>query len=109
LVSARKTIAAISSNCDRISQAAPQEARQPRDIERIDQRRPQELQRIGGADQREQADGAEIDAGLGPSSRTRPKATVLLGIPATPVASIARKSRPQCVRLSPLYKDRDLR
>jgi hypothetical protein len=33
-------------------------------MQRIDQRRPQEFQRVGRADQREQADSAEIDAGL---------------------------------------------
>ena len=42
----------------------PEQARQHRHVERIDQRRPQELDGVGRADQREQADGAEIDAGL---------------------------------------------
>src|ERR1700722_19021562 len=42
--------------------AAAEEPRQQRHVERIDQRRPQKFDRIGRADQREQADGAEIDA-----------------------------------------------
>src|SRR5581483_951824 len=45
---ASKRIAAIKSSCDNNSQP----------------RRPQEFQRVGRADQREQPDGAEIDTGL---------------------------------------------
>ncbi len=46
--------------------AAPaKRARQQWHVERIDQRRPQELERVGQADQRKQADGAEIDIALG--------------------------------------------
>ena len=44
--------------------AAAEPARQQRHVERVDQRRPQELHGVGRADQREQADGAEIDAGF---------------------------------------------
>jgi len=33
-------------------------------MQRIDQRRPEKFQRVGRADQREQADGAEVDAGF---------------------------------------------
>ena len=61
----RKTIAAISKIATaRASRAAGQTLRQYRHVERIDQRRPEELYRVGRADQREQADGAEIDAAL---------------------------------------------
>ncbi len=42
--------------------AAAEEPRQQRYVERIDQRRPEKFDRIGRADQREQADGAEIDS-----------------------------------------------
>ena len=43
--------------------APPAEApRQNRHVERIDQRRPEEFYGVGRADQREQTDGAEIDA-----------------------------------------------
>ena len=44
--------------------AAPpaEQRRQHRHVERIDDRRPQELDGVGRADEREQADGAEIDA-----------------------------------------------
>ncbi len=42
----------------------PERAREQRHMQRIDQRRPQEFERVGRADQREQPDGAEIDAGL---------------------------------------------
>ena len=41
---------------------AAEPARQHGTCKRIDQRRPQEFQRVGRADQREQPDGAEIDA-----------------------------------------------
>ena len=65
-MNARNTIAAISSSCDSTSQPRrrPSSARQHRHVERVDQRRPQELDGVGRADQREQADGAEIDAGF---------------------------------------------
>ena len=51
--------------------AAADSARQHRHVERIDQRRPEELDGVGHADQREQADGAEVDAGLGHPDRQR--------------------------------------
>ena len=41
---------------------AAEPARQHRHIERIDDRRPQEFDGVGRADQREQADGLEVDA-----------------------------------------------
>ncbi len=44
--------------------AAAETPRQKRHVERVDQGRPQEFDGVGRADQREQADGAEIDAGL---------------------------------------------
>ena len=44
--------------------AAPsQHSRQNRDVDGVDDRRPQEFQRVGRADQREEADGLEVDAG----------------------------------------------
>ena len=43
----------------------PEPPRQPRHVERIDHRRPEELDRVGQARQRQQADGAEIDAAVG--------------------------------------------
>ncbi len=43
---------------------AAEGAGEQRHMQRIDQRRPEKFQRVGRADQREQADGAEIDAGL---------------------------------------------
>ena len=59
--------------------AAAEQPRQHRHVERVGQRRPEEFQRVGRADQREQADGAEIDAGLRASTpaasrRTAPAA-----------------------------------
>ena len=65
-VSASSRIAPISSSCENTSQPRrrPKRAREERHMQRIDQRRPQEFQRVGRADQREQPDGAEIDAGL---------------------------------------------
>ena len=47
---------------DEPAAAAAEQARQDRHVERVDQRRPQELHRVGRADQREQADRSEIDA-----------------------------------------------
>ena len=44
--------------------AAAEPARQQRHVERVGQRRPQEFHGVGRADQREQADGAEVDAGF---------------------------------------------
>ena len=44
--------------------AAAESAREDRHMQRIDQRRPDEFQRVGRADQRKQPDGAEIDAGF---------------------------------------------
>ena len=44
--------------------AAAEPARQQRHVERVGERRPQEFHGVGRADQREQADGAEIDAGF---------------------------------------------
>ena len=44
--------------------AAAERAGEERHMQRIDQRRPEKLQRVGRADQREQPDGAEIDAGF---------------------------------------------
>ena len=46
--------------------AAPpsEQPRQHRHVERIDQRRPQELDGVGRADQRKQPDGAEVDTGF---------------------------------------------
>ncbi len=62
----RNTIAAISRICENTSQPRrrPSQRDSMRHVERIDQRRPQEFHRVGRADQREQPDGAEIDAGL---------------------------------------------
>ncbi len=50
---------------------SPEQPRQHRHVERIDHRRPQELDGVGRADQREQADGAEIDAGFAHPHRQR--------------------------------------
>ena len=44
--------------------AAAEQRGEERHMQRVDQRRPDEFQRVGRADQREQPDGAEIDAGL---------------------------------------------
>ena len=44
---------------------------QPRDVERIDNGRPQEFDRVGQTDQGEQADGAEIDSAVGHPHRQR--------------------------------------
>ncbi len=68
--SPRSTIAAISKSLrQQQPAAAPAEApRQERNVERVDQRRPEEFDGVGRADQREQADGAEIDAGLASST-----------------------------------------
>ena len=65
-VSARSRIETISSSCEHTSQPRrrPKAAREQRHMQRIDQRRPQEFQRVGRAHQREQPDGAEIDAGF---------------------------------------------
>ena len=41
-----------------------EQPREQRHVERIDQRRPQKLDGVGRADQREQPDGPEVDAGL---------------------------------------------
>ena len=43
---------------------AAERAREDRHMQRVDQRRPDKFQRVGRADQREQPDGAEIDAGF---------------------------------------------
>ena len=54
--------------------AAAEGAREQRHMQRVHQRRPQEFQRVGRADQREQPDGAEIDAGLAhPHQQRRPR------------------------------------
>ena len=65
-VSASSRIATISSSCENTSQPRrrPNRAREQRHMQRIDQRRPDKFQRVGRADQREQADGAEVDAGF---------------------------------------------
>ena len=65
-VSASSRIETISSSCEHTSQPRrrPKSAREQRHMQRIRQRRPQEFQRVGRADQREQPDGAEIDAGF---------------------------------------------
>jgi hypothetical protein len=53
---------------------AAERSREERHMQRIDQRRPQEFQRVGRADQREQADGPEIDAGFAhPHQQRRPR------------------------------------
>ncbi|MEY9678256.1 hypothetical protein ABIE93_008190 [Bradyrhizobium elkanii] len=44
--------------------AAAEHLREQRHVQRVDQRRPEELQRVRRADQRQQPDGAEIDPGL---------------------------------------------
>src|ERR1700688_1701880 len=53
-----------SQNPRKIIAAMSEAPRQQRHVERIDQRRPEKFDRVGRADQREQADGAEIDPGL---------------------------------------------
>ena len=62
----RNTIAAINKSCESSSQPRrrPKQPRQDRHVERVDQRRPKELHRVGRADQRKQPDGAEIDSAL---------------------------------------------
>ena len=53
---------------------AAEGAREERHMQRIDQRRPEKFQRVGRADQREQPDGAEIDAGFAhPHQQRRPR------------------------------------
>jgi membrane protein involved in colicin uptake len=44
--------------------SATERSREERHMQRVDQRRPQELQRVRRADQRKQPDGAEIDTGF---------------------------------------------
>ena len=50
---------------DEPAAAPPELAREPRHLERIDDRGPQELDGVGQADEGEHADGAEVDAAVG--------------------------------------------
>ncbi len=73
-LSPSSTIAAIEQQLARTPASragGPAASRQHRHIERIDQRRPEEFDGVGQADQREQADGGEVDAALGQPHRQR--------------------------------------
>ena len=62
----RKTIAAMSRSWDSTSQPRRWPSARPkhRHLEGIDDGRPQEFDGVGDADQREETDGAEIDADI---------------------------------------------
>ena len=70
---ARNRIAAVKQKLRKYQPAAPapKRARQKRNVERIDQRRPQELESVGQADQGIEPDRAQIHPALGHPDRKR--------------------------------------